>query len=79
MLCDELAISGLLDERSMLEWKQVPIQVELLGQFTRGQLLFDWTNSTRRSANVRVVTKMNMEVVKDLLIKTYIDLKESHV
>lgn len=73
VICDELAMAAALDEKCIMESEQVSAEVECFGQLTRGQVIIDWANKTKKPKNVRLVTKMNMEIVKTLMHRAYLE------
>ena len=71
VICDELAMAAALNQICMEKSEQVSVRVECHGQLTRGQTVIDWNDKTGKLKNVRVVTKMNRDLVKLLLRRTY--------
>lgn len=71
IMCDELAMAAAINEETILESHAVYAEVETQGKITKGQLVSDWRNSTGKQANVRLVTKMDINQVEELLINTY--------
>lgn len=71
IMCDELAMAAAINEETILESHAVYAEVETQGKITKGQLVSDWKNYTGQQANVRIVTKMDINQVEELLINTY--------
>ncbi|XP_036369321.1 inosine-uridine preferring nucleoside hydrolase isoform X1 [Octopus sinensis] len=71
VICDELAMAGAIEESTVKEFKHVSLDVELTGQFTRGQFVIDWDNRCKDAVKIRLVTKMNMDRVMEMLLDTY--------
>lgn len=70
-ICDELAMAAVLCQQCMVEWQDVSAEVECHGQLTRGQVVVDWRNRKNKRQNIRLVTKMDMELVQKLLMRVY--------
>lgn len=73
VICDELAMAGAMDEKCMEKWDQVSVEVECHGEMTRGQMVIDWNNKTKKRQNVRIVTRMNMDMVKSMLSRAFLE------
>lgn len=71
IICDELVMAGAVDESIVKEFKYVSVEVELSGQHTRGQLVIDWDNRSKDAVKIRLVTRMNMDRVMEMLLDTY--------
>ena len=71
IMCDELAMAAAIDEKTILGSQDVYAEVETQGLITKGQLVSDWRNLTNKLTNVRIVTQMDMNLVKELLINCY--------
>ena len=58
--CDEYAVGALLNPKGIvLESKDVYATVELKGEYTRGQVVVDWSGALKRNCNVTLVTKVS--------------------
>lgn len=67
ILCDELAAAIVLDEKVCSAASTVVCKVDTDGQWTRGQMVVDWNNRTRRPTNARIVTKLELGRLETLL------------
>uniref|UniRef100_A0A0L8IEV3 Inosine/uridine-preferring nucleoside hydrolase domain-containing protein n=1 Tax=Octopus bimaculoides TaxID=37653 RepID=A0A0L8IEV3_OCTBM len=71
IMCDEFAVAAIINDQCVLDSVELYAEVELNGSITRGQMVPDWRNITGKSSNVRIVTKMDMNIVEDILKKCY--------
>ncbi|XP_070565979.1 inosine-uridine preferring nucleoside hydrolase-like isoform X2 [Ptychodera flava] len=61
--CDALAIVARLCDKVVKETKDFYAVIELNGKWTRGDMVIDWERSSKNKPNIRVVKKVNIEVV----------------
>lgn len=66
-LADPLAMAVLLEEDIMLETVERYVQVERTGGLTRGMMVVDWFNHTRKTPNARIVVKVDEDRFIQLL------------
>ncbi|XP_029657176.1 inosine-uridine preferring nucleoside hydrolase-like isoform X2 [Octopus sinensis] len=71
ILCDELTVAAIMNDQCVLDSVELYAEVELDGSITRGQMVPDWRNRMGKASNVRIVTKMDMNIVVDILKKCY--------
>ncbi|XP_036368220.1 inosine-uridine preferring nucleoside hydrolase-like isoform X3 [Octopus sinensis] len=71
VMCDELAMAAIVNDQCVLDSVELYAEVELNGSKTRGQMVPDWTNITGKPSNVQIVTKMDLNIVVDILKKCY--------
>jgi len=67
---DQLAIAVLLEPSTVKEAAEVYANVELHGNLTRGQMVIDWQNYLKKPANIRLVTRLNHQDCKDMMIQS---------
>jgi len=70
VLCDQLAMSVLLEPETVKEVAEVYANVELHGKLTRGQVVIDWQNKLKKPANIRLVTKLSNQNCKDMMFQS---------
>ena len=65
---DQLMMAIVTEPKIVQKTKTVYCTVELQGSETRGQLVCDWINYTKKTPNVTLVTEIDVETYKDLLL-----------
>ena len=66
--CDPLAVAMAIEPEVVLESQHVYATVELRGDVTRGQLVVDWRGHLSTTPNVELVTKLDVEKMKQLYV-----------
>ncbi|MGC9125381.1 MAG: nucleoside hydrolase, partial [Caldisericaceae bacterium] len=67
-LHDALAVSYLIDP-TILSVKKLHVDIETLGEFTRGRTVVDFYGVTRKAPNANVALDLNLDKFKALLFK----------
>ena len=67
MHCDEITMALALNKNVLKEKRTDNATLELIGTFTRGQMVVDYRNQWANEANVDIVTDINMELFMQLL------------
>ena len=67
MHCDEIAMALALNKNVLKEKRTDYATLELIGTYTRGQMVVDFRNIWANEANVDIVTDINMELFIQLL------------
>lgn len=70
LLYDQFAIAAIIDPSIMKEVKEVYADVELRGEISRGLVVVDWAGKLRRRANVRLVTSLDAEKCKHMMMES---------
>ncbi|XP_053381443.1 uncharacterized protein LOC123556845 isoform X1 [Mercenaria mercenaria] len=66
---DQYAVASAIFDDVIIEGDAVYASVELRSPLTRGQMVVDWSNVTGNEHNVRIVKKINTEVIEEKLQK----------
>ena len=62
--CDPIAMTCALDKEAILEVDSKFASIELAGTLTRGLMVIDWLGQSDKPANVNIVKKVNLDVIK---------------
>ena len=65
---DQLVVAFIVKPNIIKRSRSIYCTVELSKGDTRGQMICDWTNHSKRAANVTVVTDIDMSAYKELLL-----------
>ena len=68
---DELAVAAAINDDLMIETRHMYGTVELAGKHTRGEMVWDWRGRTGQKPNIHLVTKINANVLKQMLFNSY--------
>lgn len=68
--CDPFALCAALQPKFVQEETSVHATVELKGGLTRGQMVIDWRQMLQKPVNVRLITKMDLELFKEIMMNS---------
>lgn len=66
--CDPYAICAAIQPRIVLEETSVHATMELKEGITRGQMVIDWRGLLKKSANVRLITKIDLDLFMEMML-----------
>ena len=66
--CDPFAICAAIQPRIILEETSVHATMELKEGLTRGQMVIDWRGMLKKSANVRLITKIDLDLFMTMML-----------
>lgn len=68
--CDPFALCAALQPKFVQEETSVHATVELKEGLTRGQMVIDWRQMLQKPVNVRLITKMDLELFKEIMLNS---------
>ncbi|XP_006811419.1 nucleoside hydrolase-like, partial [Saccoglossus kowalevskii] len=68
--CDPVAMAVAIDKKIITEMQELHATVELNGTYSRGQMIVDWCNHLPGRRKSFIVTKINVEILKELMKKS---------
>ena len=72
LMFDQLAAAIAIDKSVATETKPVHTTVEVVGNLTLGQSVTDWSNLSKKSPNVHLVTKIDTVKYGELVKKAFL-------
>lgn len=65
--CDPYPVCAAIQPRIVLEEKSVHATMELKEGLTRGQMVIDWNGLLKKPANVRLITKIDLNLFMEMM------------
>ena len=66
--CDPYAVCAAIQPRIVLEETHVHATMELKEGLTRGQMVVDWRGQLKKPANVRLITKIDLDLFMQMML-----------